>query len=188
MKIRKSVFSIALGLILCLAAGVSAGDKDQKVILDELTVITAEVVGIDYIDRALVLLGPDGDVVVVEVTEEARNFDQIELGDMVKIEYYESVTLYLGYKGETPGESIGQVSARSEKGDKPAGIMVETVDISASVERIDRNRRLLWLKGPDGRTTKVKVGESHKKFNSLSPRDSIHIRYTEATAISVETP
>lgn len=188
MKFRKSVFSIALGLILCLAAGASGQDKDQKVILDDLTVITAEVVGIDFIDRALVLLGPDGDVVVVEVTEEARNFDQIELGDMVTVEYYESVTLYLGNKGETPGESVGHVTARSEKGEKPAGFVVETVDISASVERIDRNRRFLWLKGPDGRTTKVKVGEQHKNFNSLSPRDTIHIRFTEAIAISVETP
>ena len=188
MKIRKSVFSIVLVLSLCLTAGVSAGDKDEKVLLDELTVIEAEVVGIDFVDRALVLLGPDGDVVVLEVTEEARNFDQIELGDIVTVEYYESVTLFLGNKGETPGESVGMVTARSEKGDKPAGIMVETVDITASVERIDRNRRFLWLKGPDGRTTKVKVGEEHKKFNSLSPRDAIHVRYTEAIAISVETP
>jgi nucleoid-associated protein YgaU len=46
-------------------------------------------VGIDKADRTVALLGPEGDVVEVEVSSEARNFDQIEIGDKVKVEYYE---------------------------------------------------------------------------------------------------
>ena len=188
MKGQISVFVIVLGLVVCLVSGTPTCVRAQDVVLDDLVVITAEVVGIDYVDRALVLLKSDGDVVVIEVSYEARNFDQIELGDMVKAQYYESVAIYLGDRGESPGGSVGLVTARSEAGEKPAGIAVETVDVSASVDRIDKNKRFLYLKGPDGRTTKVKVKQSNKKFNSLSPGDSVLVRYTEAIAISVGKP
>ena len=79
-------------------------------------VITGEIVGIDYLDRIVILLMDDDEVITLEVSEEARNFDQVELGDIVEIEYYESVDIYLGKRGETPGETEGMIIARSAKG------------------------------------------------------------------------
>lgn len=151
-------------------------------------VITAEVVGIDRVDRSVLLLGPEGNVVEVEVSHAARNFDQIEVGDQVKIEYYESVALYLGKHGEKPDASADLVAGRSAKGDKPGGIVVEAVDISATVQTIDRAKRTVTLKGPDGKSVTTKVDPSVKAFDTLKVGDTVHARYTEAIAISVETP
>ena len=73
----------------------------------------AHVLAIDKQDRILTLLGPKKNVVDIEVGEEARNFDQIRVGDQLRIEYYESVALYLGKPGTQPEKDAGLVVARS---------------------------------------------------------------------------
>lgn len=188
MKTRMSIFLIALSLVAFLALQVPTPVSAQEVELGEEVTVTAEVVAIDRVDRTLALLGPEGNVVVIEVSHAARNFDQIEVGDQVKAQYYESVALYLGKRGVKPEESAGLVVARSAKGDKPAVVAVEAVDISATVQAIDRTKRTVTLKGPDGKLLTTKVDKSVKAFDTLRVGDSIHARYTEAIAISVEKP
>ncbi len=80
------------------------------------------------------------------------------------------------------------MAARSAKGDKPAGVVVEVVDVSATVQAIDRKMRKVSLKRPDGKLVTTKVDESVKAFDTLKVGDSIHARITEAVAISVEKP
>jgi len=80
------------------------------------------------------------------------------------------------------------VASRSAKGDKPAGVVVEVVDVSAKVQAIDRETRKVSLKRPDGKLVTTKVDESVKVFDTLKVGDSIHARITEAIAISVEKP
>jgi hypothetical protein len=101
MKTKLSLGWIVLSMAACLALGAAATVYAQEgVDLGDGVVITAEVVAIDRVDRTVALLGPDGDVVEMEVGYEARNFDQIAVGDQVKVAYYESVALYMGKPGE----------------------------------------------------------------------------------------
>ena len=188
MKTKRSIFLLTFSLMTFLALQIPPLTKAQGVELGDGVVLTAEVVGIDWADRTVVLRGPKGKVVAVEVSQAARNFDQIEVGDQVKIEYYESVALYLGKHGQKPKASAGMVAIRAEKGDKPAGLAVEAVDISATVQAIDRPKRTVTLKGPEGKLVTTKVDKSVKAFGTLKVGDSIHARYTEAVAISVEKP
>jgi len=62
------------------------------------------------------------------------------------------------------------------------------VVITAEVVGIDRTKRTVTLKGPDGKSVTTKVDSSVKAFDILKVGDSVHARYTEAMAISVETP
>ncbi len=54
------------------------------------------------------------------------------------------------------------VAARSPPGDKPAGVVVEVVDVSATVQAIDKEKRKVSLKRPDGKLVTTKVDESVK--------------------------
>lgn len=189
MKTKLSFRLIVLSMVAALSFGGSATVCAQEgVELGDGVVITAEVVGIDKVDRTLALLGPDGDVVEMEVSYEARNFDQIVVGDQLKVVYYESVALYMGKPGGKPEVNAGLVAARSAKGEKPAGVAVETVDVRATVEKIHQKKRKVVLRLPDGKKVKTKVDKSVKGFDSLKVGDTIHVRYTEAMAISVEKP
>ncbi len=189
MKTKLAIAWTILSMAACLALGTATPACAQDgVELGDGVVLTAEVVGIDKVDRTVALLGPDGDVVDVEVGYQARNFDQIAVGDQVKVVYYESVALYIGKPGEKPEVSGGLVAARAPKGDMPGGVAVETVDVSAVIEKIHEKNRKVVLKLPDGKKVKTKVDKSVKGFDTLKVGDSVHVRYTEAMAISVEKP
>jgi hypothetical protein len=188
MKTKMSVLSIALGLMTILVLQIPAQVCAQGVELGDVVVLTAEVVEVDYVDRELQLLGPGGNILDLEVGEQARNFDQIQVGDQVKVTYYESVALYLGKKGQAPDVNMGVVATRSPKGDMPAGAEMETVDVSAQVKAIDMKNRTVTLELPDGKMVSKKVDKSVQAFDTLQVGDSINVRYTEALAISVEKP
>lgn len=191
MKTRLSYFVIALSIVgaLSLVACATTQPKipvGKGIELGEAEVITAQVVGIDKQDRAVTLRGSQGNVTTVEVGEDVRNFDQIEVGDTVKVTYYEAVALYFGKPGTQPSADAGAVVARSEKGEKPGLYAVGAVDISATVQAINKAERTVTLKGPDGSEATVSVDPSMKEFDNLRVGDTIHARYTEAIAISVE--
>jgi hypothetical protein len=180
-------------LSVCILAAVliqsAAGQANPKeVVLEGAVTITAEVVGIDYVDRNVALLGPEGNVVVVEVGYQARNFDEIEVGDQLKVEYYEAVAVFIDMHGNKPAASSALVTARSAAGEKPAGIAVETVDISARVQSIDRSKRSVTLGLHDGRVMTTKVDKSVEIYDRLKKGDLVNVRYTEAFAVSVNQP
>jgi len=151
-------------------------------------VITAEVLAVDKAERVVTVLGPDDHEIDIKVGEEARNFDQVEVGDQLQIEYFESMTIYLGEAGTPPGAEAAVVMGRSAKGDKPGAYTVDAVDISAQIVGIDREERTLKLRLADGDIVTTDVDLAVEMFDSLRVGDSIHTRFTEAFAISVQTP
>lgn len=156
--------------------------------LGEATLVTAKVLAVNKTDRMVTLLGPNDSEVDIKVTEEARNFDQIKVGDQVKVKYFESVAIYLGDAGTQPEVDAAVVVGRTAEGDKPGAYTVSTVDMSAAIVGIDRNERTLTLKLPDGEVVTRDVDPSVQMFDTLRVGDTIHARMTEAFAISVETP
>ena len=60
--------------------------------------------------------------------------------------------------------------------------------MAATVQAIDRTKRTVTLKGPEGNVITTKVDKSVKAFDTLKVGDSVHARFTEAIAISVEKP
>lgn len=179
-----TVFSVTVFLMLQISGIVFA----KSIMLGDSVEVTAKVVGIDYADRSVDLLGPEGNVVSVEVGDAAHNFDKVKIGDNLKVKYYESVAMYLGLSGKAPAVTADVITARSKKGDMPAGMIVEWADVSAKVMAVDKKSRILTLELPDKRTKKTKVDESVKAFDKVKVGDMIHVRYTEAIAITVETP
>ncbi len=188
MKAKRIHYLLSIVLVVALSLVVATTANSQEVEVGDGVVITATVVAIDKADRTVTLKGPKGKAVTLEVSQAARNFDQVDVGDQVKVEYYQSVAMHLGKPGEKPDASAGLVTARSAKGDKPAGVAMEVVDVSATVEAIDRTHRIVTLKLPHGHMISSRVDPSVKAFDTLSVGDTVHARYTKAIAISVDTP
>ncbi len=188
MKFRsKSVCSIlAAAALSCTMLQSAAAESPTGVALSEAVVFTADVVGIDRADRMVTLVGPRGNVVEIEAGEEVRNFDQIKVGDKVKMTYYESVALYLGIPGSQPEADAAEVVGRAAKGEKPGGVVVGAIDVSATVRGIDKKKRELTLEMPNGHVVTHKVDPSVKAFDTLRVGDTIHARLTRALAIAVE--
>ena len=145
-------------------------------------VLTAEVVAVDKKDRNVSLRYPDGNVTVVEVGQDVRNFDRIAIGDQVKIEASNSVELYLNKPKQEQG---GITVERETKGEKPRATAVERFDVTATVKAIDKENRAVTLELPDGENVITKAGPSDKAFEKLKVGDSFQARLTRSISISV---
>lgn len=184
MKSKKSTI---LFIVIAIFFGLASVANAQKgVELGDAVSVTAEVVSIDKEARTVVVRGPEGNEVEIDVPEEARNFDQIEVGDQVNVTYYESVALFLGKPGTQPEGKVDMAGARAEKGEKPGGVVVQTAEISAKVTAIDKDNNQVSLQGPEGNTVTVSVDPEVNDLKNIKVGDSVHARITKAIAISVE--
>jgi hypothetical protein len=188
MNIRLNMLA-AFGAALTFGADSTAQARAQSseaIELGDTQTITALVVAVDKQDRTVTLLGSRGEVTNFEVGPQAKNVDQIQVGDYVKVDYFESIALYLGKAGTQPRADVGLITASAPKGGQPAALEIGTIDVSAQVQAIDRNRRRVTLKGHDGRWVTFKVGEHMKALDTLRVGDAVHARFTEAIAVSMD--
>lgn len=192
------LFSFLVAALLVISFSAQAFAQAEEVVemqegpkgikLVDAVVMTATVQAINVNERLVILGDDEGNVQVVEASPEVKNFDQIALGDEVRIEFFESVALFLGSPADKPGESETQVMHTAAKGDKPAMVAVDVVEVVATVVAIDKENMKVKLKGPDGNVLTVKVDPAMGNLENIKVGDNIHARYTEALAISVQTP
>ncbi|MBC8722401.1 hypothetical protein F6X37_12545 [Paraburkholderia sp. 31.1] len=187
---RKLIIAAAL---VCLAntgfaqteAPVTVKSEPGKVTVSGTVKTTATVVGIEPATRTVLLKDPKGKVVQVVVGEEARNFDQIKVGDVVKAEYSQALTIMLK-KGNAPlTANETQTLERTPAGAKPGGSASREVTIMANVIAVNHQSGAVTLKGPQGNTVDLIV-QDPEQLKRIKKGDQIQAVYTEAVAISVE--
>lgn len=148
--------------------------------------VKATVLEIDASTRTVVLKTSNGRIVEVEVGEEARNFDQLKVGDIVTAVYHESLTLNLKKKGgAAPSVEETPTAERTPAGDKPGGSVGREVKIVADVVAVNPKKQTITLRGPKGNTLDLIV-QDPTQFADIKKGDQVDAVYTEALAISVE--
>jgi hypothetical protein len=158
-------------------------------IVAETNLVRATIESIDLAKRKLTLKDAEGDLHTMKVSDEVRNLDQVKKGDEVVAGYYRSTAISVNKPGEPRAlPAAGQAVIRSEKGEKPGGLIVQTAQKTATVEDIDYTTREVKLKGSDGNTIKIKVGDRVKRLEDVKKGDRIVATYTEALAVSVAKP
>ena len=193
---KRTVLSLGASLLCVATAATCVAQTNsqlsptgrQGVQASDSMTITATVQDVDPATRTVTLKGEGGKTVSVKCGDEVRNFDQIKKGDQVTTKYYQSVALALRKPGEPPSAEEQSALLRSEPGEKPGGVAIKTVQISATIESIDRATREVTLKGPEGKTKTVKAGDAVKNFDRLNVGDQVVATMTEALAIGVTKP
>jgi Cu/Ag efflux protein CusF len=154
----------------------------------ETQTIKATVQKVDKEKRQVTLKGEGGNTVTVRVPETAMNFDQIKVGDTVTARYTQSIAVSVRKSDEPPSATGRESITRAPEGQSPAATRTATMQITAQVEKIDRDKRELTLMGPSGETRTVTVPQDVKKFDELKVGDNVVIRATESVAIQVSSP
>jgi Cu/Ag efflux protein CusF len=153
----------------------------------EVTVATATVEAVDLEKRQVTLKGTDGKVTTLTVGEEVRNLPQVKVGDVVTFQYYQALAVALEPATTGARERVERVEmGRAPLGDKPAGVVEKTVDVTGTVEAIDHAKRLVTLRGPV-HTLTLKVGKD-VDLKDVKVGDAVQGRYIEGFAVSVEPP
>jgi hypothetical protein len=145
----------------------------------------ASVEAIDKANRVVTLKGPQGKVFQVVASPEVRNFEQIKVGDEVRVRYLEAVTLELKKGGGAMRERVeSSDAARAKAGEKPGAAEVRRVTVVADVTAVDPKTQTVTLRGPQ-RTVDLKLRDP-KQFALVKVGDQVEATYTEAVALTVE--
>ena len=189
MKLNIKVLVVGL-LIVLMSFSAHAADKadaDKKPMVQDVDLVTIEatVEKIDRKSREVTLKGKEGKSVSFTLDKEAGKLDQIDVGDLVTIGYLEAVTIQVFGPDEVePGVSAEEVVAKSEPGEKPAGLAAGQVSVVVTIEAIDLEKERVTLKSKDGqlKTVKPRHPENLKK---VKVGDRVKITYTQAVGFSV---
>jgi hypothetical protein len=147
--------------------------------------ITASVEAVDPAERTVTLKGPRGNVMTLPVSEKAKNFDKIKVGDQVVVRYLEALSLELKKNGTGMRErSEREGTATAQPGQQPAAGAARQVTVVADVMAVDPKRQTVTLRGPK-RTVELKLKDPNQ-IKLVKVGDQVEATYTEAIAVSVE--
>lgn len=185
---------LAMGTHFAFAADQAAPAKAAKnpargpgAIVVETVKATAKVTAIDGAKR-LVTLEMDGKSKTVACGPEVKNFDQIKVGDLLKVTFVEALAVYLQKAGAPAGGEEVKTVTLAPKGAKPGVLVTDTVTLKAKIDAVDAKKGAVTITTPDGKTKTMKVAKNVKELKGLKKGDDIVVRYTEALAVVVEAP
>ncbi len=164
-----------------LAQGVPGGTVVQTYEL------AATVAAINPVNRKVTLVDSSGFKTTVKAGPEVINFDQIRVGDQLKLTLTEKLVVYVADADEAPTDTGIRFVALAPEGAKPGGILADTVQVTAEIIALDAERRKATLQFEDGTTSTVAV----RQDVDLSKRkigDKVVIRATESLAIKIQKP
>ena len=169
-------------------AAVASAPPPSGGVGENLEHATAKVKALDLKTRMVTLQRPDGSLIKFKAGDEVRNLPQVKVGDDVNVTYYESLAYEVKKPGEAvPGAAVAEGLERAKLGEKPGGAAGRVTTITATIAAIDKVAGTVTLRGPDGEDTTIKA-RNPDNLNRVSVGDLVDITYTEALAISVETP
>ena len=183
--------SILLASLLLFASNGWAGEKatatdKPSMSTSETMIVTAMVEAINHETREVTLRGPEGESVSFVASEEARNLDQVQAGDIVIAEYVQSMSIEVfANDGTKPGAGEISGAGRSEKGEMPGMAAIDSVVVTATVEEINLEANTFKLKGPSGEIKQYEA-RNPENLKKADVGDLVVITYTEAVAITVE--
>ena len=138
--------------LLALGLAVTAVAQDKPSLFQSRsTTIQAVVEAIDHESRLVTLRRGDGSTITFTPSPDVRNLDQVKVGDILHAEYTQSVSIQVA-TAEGVGPGAGEIAgvARTEEGEMPGMVAVDTKMIVATVEAIDLEMNTYKLKFPDG--------------------------------------
>jgi hypothetical protein len=149
--------------------------------------VTARVTKVDADTRVVTLLASDGKSTPVTCGPDVINFDQIHVGDQVKMTVAEELAVYMS-SAAAPGGTAGVTAVKlAPKGGRPGGVMVNAVQTTAVVTAIGLKNHKATLQFPDGSTRTITV-RPDVDLTKRSVGERVTMRATQALAISVEQP
>jgi len=188
---RISIFIAAMACTFALSqaalaqtSNVATASEPGRVGIAQAVEASATITAIDKATRSITLKSPQGDEMQVTAGPEVKNFDQLKVGDVVRIGYLEALVLELkkggGLKVERT-ETAG--AAAAQPGALPAGAAGRQVTVVGDVIKLDAATQTVTVKGPE-RTVDLKARDP-EQFKLIAVGDQIQATYTEAVAVEV---
>ena len=150
--------------------------------------LTAEVTAINRDTREVTLKGPEGNEVTITVGEAVKRLDEVNVGDMVKVDYLISIAAELRKPTSEEAKNplvIMDAAGRTPKGSEPAAGVARRLKVVTTIEALDRRTETVTVKGPMGRYLPFRVADP-ERLTKVHIGENIVIVFTQALAVSLE--
>ena len=147
---------------------------------------TATVEAIELATRVVTLKNEKGEVDTFRVDPAVTRFNQLKVGDKVKMTYYESLVFQLRKPGQPVSGTSDEAALNRAKGALPGGSSATQEKRTVTVKAVDPSVPSITVTTEDGRTVSRRV-EDKKNLEGVKPGDKIDITYTQALLTSVES-
>ncbi len=184
MRTIRTAVVILLALVLVPAAA-RAQKKTKST--GGVASVTATIAAIDAANRLVTLKDEAGATEVIYAGPNVKRFDALKVGDKVTFRYHESIVLQLHKAGSPAPAPATTAGVTRTPGEKPGGTMAKQLTASVTVVSVDEANSAITVKAEDGTTFTSHV-ENKKDLEDVKAGDRIDITYTQALAISVESP
>jgi len=150
--------------------------------------VQATVQAVDYMKREVTLMGPNGNIMTVDVDENVKRLNGIKVGDIVATEYW--VYLMAEFRDPTADELLVPLVMIEEGGKAPewmdpSAAVGATVKAVVTIEIINLPAMEVTVKGPRGRYVSVAV-EDQNLIKQLNVGEVGILTYAEAMALSLK--
>jgi len=178
--------------LLMVASVVWAADENAIVekpafSASQTMIVSAVVEAINHETRVVTVRKPDGEAITFTASDEARNLDQVKVGDMLIATYKETVSVaVVANERIEADEATASAMARSDEGEMPGFAAMEASVTTATVEEINLELNTFKLKWPNGAVNEY-AARNPENLKRAEVGDLVVISVTEAIALTVES-
>ena len=180
MRTAATVMAVAL----CLAA-TGVASPQAPITKTKSVSATATIQAIDATKKTITLKDETGVEDTYSVGPEVKRFDELKVGDTVKMTYYESVVLVVRKPGEAPAATTGDAAITRGTGALPGATMAVQDKMTVTIKAIDPTVPSVTVTTDDGRTVTRKI-EDKKVLDGIKVGDHVDITYTRALLTNIE--
>ena len=146
------------------------------------------ITALDTDSREVTVVGQEGNIVTLTAGEEVERFNEFEVGDLIKLEYW--TYMMAEFRNPTPEEILEPLVVIAEAGkvdlDMPPGAAIGAlVKALVTVEVINRPYMDVVVKGPQGNFVTIPV-EDPSLIQTLNVGKVVILTYGEAMALYIE--
>lgn len=191
MKLNTFAKDMTLTIALSIASfSLFAADIPLSAVVVEDQVVT-KVLAVDAAKHQVVLEGPQGHKVSVQLTDNAKDLGHLKVGDKVNVQVLHSVAAFLDTDIEKglPGarESVGDVRATKDN-PNPGGEAFRQVQVQLKITHVDLKKNQITFEGPAGKSKVVDVlrPEVQQKLKDLKVGQSVVVTYTDILKVTTQ--
>jgi hypothetical protein len=186
---RLLISSVVVLVLLATVAG--AQDPQREAVIQEIT-LRGTVTAVDLPGRMVKVRSDQGNTVTLDVPASYARFDQVRVGDIVSVTYYDRVSVRLKPAGEPPVETVLDPTPTTTlaPGLLPGGARVTQRVATVTLDSWDPATRLLSFTTSNGLSYTRRVSDivDPSVLAGLKVGDRVDVTRTEATNLAVVTP
>jgi hypothetical protein len=188
MKFQKKHAILLLSFLFTLNILVAQETPIPTKERSELVEVEGTITKIDKETREITIMGSNGELDTITAGEEVERFDEIEVGDVIKLEYIKF--LRAEFRSPTPEEVEEPlvVLAEAEKAGmdtEPGAAVGAVVKAVVTIQVINLPFMYAVVEGPNGNLTTIDV-KDEELLKQLHVGQIVILTYGEAVAVSLD--